>query len=30
MEFQGPDLSQIVWTTWFILSAAVILAIIVQ
>jgi hypothetical protein len=30
MEFQGPDLAQIVWTTGFMLSAAVILAIIVQ
>jgi hypothetical protein len=30
MQFQGPDLSQIVWMTGFILSAAVILAIIVK
>jgi hypothetical protein len=30
MEFQGPDLSQIVWMTGFILSAAFILAILVK
>jgi hypothetical protein len=30
MEFHGPDLVQIVWMTGFILSAAVIVAIIVK